>query len=67
MSFTCVYAPGDGFIESFNIGFTKADQYPALRFGVGASASGLAGNNSSNFYAYPELSWEIGFGGNTDG
>lgn len=46
-----------------NIGFTKADQYPALRFGVGATASGLSGNNSSNFYAYPELGWEIGFWG----
>ncbi len=46
-----------------NIGFTKADQYPAFRFGVGASASGLSGSNSSNFYAYPELGWEIGFWG----
>ena len=46
-----------------NIGFTKADQNPALRFGVGASVSGMTGNNSSNFYAYPELNWEIGFWG----
>jgi multidrug efflux system outer membrane protein len=46
-----------------NIGFTKAAQYPSLRFGAGISASGFDGNNSSDFYAVPELGWEVGFWG----
>lgn len=46
-----------------NIGFTKADQNPAIRFGVGAGVSGFNDNVSSDFYAVPELNWEIGFWG----
>lgn len=44
-----------------NIGFTKADQWPAFRYGV--AVSGSNGNSSGTFNAYPELSWEIGFWG----
>ncbi|MBK3517929.1 efflux transporter outer membrane subunit [Carboxylicivirga marina] len=46
-----------------NIGYTKADQLPSFKYGVGANGSGLSGNNQSGFHAYPELTWEIGFWG----
>jgi multidrug efflux system outer membrane protein len=46
-----------------NIGYTKADQWPAFRYGAGASVSGASGNVSSGLNVYPELSWEIGFWG----
>jgi len=46
-----------------NIGFTKADQKPSISFGAGASLSGFNDNVSSEFYAIPELNWEIGFWG----
>ena len=46
-----------------NIGYTKADQWPAFRYGAGASVSGSGGNTSSGLNIYPELSWEIGFWG----
>ncbi len=51
-----------------NVGYTKADQWPS--FGFSANAGGgnygsglLFDNNSSNFSAYPEMYWEIGFWG----
>ena len=46
-----------------NLGYTKADQWPAFRYGVGASASGASGNTSSSLNIYPELNWELGFWG----
>ncbi len=46
-----------------NIGYTKADQWPAFRYGFGTSVSGSGGNTSSSLNIYPELSWEIGFWG----
>lgn len=46
-----------------NIGYTKADQWPAFRYGAGVSASGSGGSTSSGLNIYPELSWEIGFWG----
>lgn len=46
-----------------NIGYTKADQWPAFRYGAGASVSGSGGSTSSSLNIYPELSWEIGFWG----
>ena len=46
-----------------NIGYTKADQWPAFRYGAGASVSGSGGSTSSGLNIYPELSWEIGFWG----
>ena len=52
-----------------NLGYTKADQWPSFGFNVGAnsgnSVSGMAtlDNVSSNFFAFPEMSWEIGFWG----
>lgn len=50
-----------------NIGYTKADQYPSFSYSVGAGSGNYAGIKQSssvnNFYAYPELSWEIGFWG----
>lgn len=51
-----------------NLGMTKADRWPS--FGYSASAGGgnfgagqLASSNMSNFSAYPEMYWEIGFWG----
>lgn len=46
-----------------NIGFVKADQWPAIGYGVGVSGSGLAGDNQSAFFGNPQLGWEIGFWG----
>jgi len=50
------------------LGFTKADQWPAFSFNVGAGSGNSIGtvqfdNVSNNFYAYPEMYWEIGFWG----
>lgn len=56
-------------IESakINIGYTKADQYPSFSYNIGASSGNFAGikqpNSANSFFAYPELSWEIGFWG----
>jgi outer membrane protein, multidrug efflux system len=50
-----------------NLGYTKADQYPTISYSVGAGSGNYAGvkqsSSTNNFYAYPELSWEIGFWG----
>jgi len=51
-----------------NLGFTKADQWPAFSINIGAlsgNSNGVAQSNSvtNNFYAYPEMYWEIGFWG----
>lgn len=46
-----------------NIGFTKADQWPSFSYIAGTSSSGIGNDNTNNFYAYPELVWEVGFWG----
>ena len=50
-----------------NIGYTRADQYPTFSYSVGAGTGNYMGvkqaSVSNNFYAYPELNWEIGFWG----
>lgn len=52
-----------------SLGFTKADQWPSFGFNVGAntgnSLNGMAtlDNVSNNFFAFPEMNWEIGFWG----
>lgn len=51
-----------------NLGFTKADQYPSFGYSAGAGGGNfgggqLANSSSSNFSAYPEMYWEIGFWG----
>ena len=50
-----------------NVGYTNADQFPTLSYNVGASSGNYVGaklpSSSNNFFAYPELSWEIGFWG----
>jgi multidrug efflux system outer membrane protein len=51
-----------------NVGYTKADQWPSFSFGANAAGGNFGGgmlfdNNSSNFSAYPEMYWEIGFWG----
>lgn len=50
-----------------NIGYTSADQWPQLSYSVGASSGNYAGikqpTSNNSFFAYPELSWEIGFWG----
>lgn len=51
------------------LGYTKADQWPSFGYSVGASTgnslNGVATlpDVSSNFFAFPEMSWEIGFWG----
>lgn len=46
-----------------NIGYVKADQWPAFTYGVGVSGSGIADNSQSAFFGNPQLGWEIGFWG----
>ncbi len=46
-----------------NIGFVKADQWPAFSYGVGVSGSSLNENIESGFFGNPQLGWEIGFWG----
>jgi len=50
-----------------NVGYTSADQYPSLGYNVGATSGNYMGaklpESSNSFFAYPELSWEIGFWG----
>lgn len=51
------------------LGFTKADQWPRFGYQVGANSGNLlAGVQSlsevnTNYFAFPEMSWEIGFWG----
>ncbi len=50
------------------LGFTKADQWPSFSFNVGAGSGNSIGvtqfnSVTNNFYAYPEMYWEIGFWG----
>ncbi len=52
-----------------NLGYTKADQWPSFGYNVGAgSGNSLAGmatfdEVSNNFFAFPQMDWEIGFWG----
>ena len=49
-----------------NVGYTKADALPEINVSAGASRGNYAGFKTdvgSNFYAYPELVWEIDFWG----
>jgi len=51
-----------------NLGYTKADQWPTIGFNIGANtgnSNGVTQSNTvtNNFYAYPEMYWEIGFWG----
>lgn len=50
-----------------NVGYTAADQYPSLSYSVGAGTGNYMGVKQAkvtdNFFAYPELNWEIGFWG----
>lgn len=50
-----------------NIGYTSADQWPAFSLNIGASTGNFSGVKMSssvdNFFAYPEVNWEIGFWG----
>jgi len=52
-----------------NLGYTKADQWPSFGFNVGANSGNSLGGMvttesvSTNFFAFPEMSWEIGFWG----
>lgn len=50
-----------------NIGYTSADQWPTLNYNAGAGSGNYAGvkqaSSTNNFFAYPDLSWEIGFWG----
>ncbi len=46
-----------------NIGYTKADQYPSIGYGVGITGAGTSGTGAVSFGAVPEISWEIGFWG----
>ncbi len=49
-----------------NVGYTKADALPGINVSAGASRGNYAGFKTdvgSNFYAFPELVWEIDFWG----
>ena len=51
----------------YNMGFTKADYFPAFDFALSASRGNFSGARlggiTNNFYATPTLSWEIDFWG----
>ncbi|MBE9483424.1 MAG: TolC family protein, partial [Bacteroidetes bacterium] len=49
-----------------NVGYTKADAFPTINVAAGAGRGNYAGFKTdvgSNFYAFPELVWEIDFWG----
>ena len=52
-----------------NLGYTKADQWPRFGYQVGVNSgnllAGVINQNevSTNWFAFPEMSWEIGFWG----
>lgn len=52
-----------------NLGYTKADQWPSFGFQVGVSTGNSVQGYatlpdvSNNFFAFPEMSWEVGFWG----
>ena len=52
-----------------NLGYTKADQWPSFGFNAGASSgnsiNGMVTTDavSTNYFAFPQMDWEIGFWG----
>lgn len=50
-----------------NVGYTKADAFPTINVVAGGSYGNFGGvktnSNGGNFYAFPELVWEIDFWG----
>jgi multidrug efflux system outer membrane protein len=49
-----------------NVGYKQAEAWPALNVAAGASRgnyAGMKGDVRNNFYAFPELVWEIDFWG----
>ena len=49
-----------------NVGYTRADAFPTVNISAGASRGNYAGVKTdvgNNFYAFPELVWEIDFWG----
>jgi len=52
-----------------NLGYTKADQWPSFGFQLGASTGNSVQGYatlpdvSNNFFAFPEMNWEVGFWG----
>lgn len=52
-----------------NLGYTKADQWPTFGFNTGVSTGNSVGGVatldevSNNFFAFPQMDWEIGFWG----
>ncbi len=49
------------------VGYNRADQFPTVNVAAGASRGTFSGvklpNTTNNFYAYPELFWELDFWG----
>ncbi|MDP2722829.1 MAG: efflux transporter outer membrane subunit [Bacteroidales bacterium] len=49
------------------VGYNKADNYPTINIAAGASRGNFSGAKlnsiNNNFYAYPELAWELDFWG----
>jgi len=49
------------------VGYNKADQFPTINVAAGASRGNFSGAKlnsiNNNFYAYPELVWELDFWG----
>ena len=52
-----------------NLGYTKADQWPVFGYGVGVNSGNLLAGMASmpdvqtNWLAFPQMSWEVGFWG----
>ena len=51
-----------------NLGYTKADQWPVFGYGVGVNSGNVfAGmtqaNTQTNWLAFPQMEWEVGFWG----
>lgn len=50
-----------------NVGYTSADQYPSFSYNIGAGSGNYMGvkqsTSSNNFFAYPQVNWEVGFWG----
>ncbi len=50
-----------------NVGYTSADQWPSFSFDIGAASGNFNGaklsSRADNFFAYPQVNWEIGFWG----
>lgn len=49
------------------VGYTAAEQYPSFSYDIGAGSGNYLGvkqnTTTNNFFAYPQVNWELGFWG----